>query len=337
MVYTINNEQLTRQILCTIDGSKVTTETGIPLMMRLNLPNVKVSGADVRLAKLDGTPIAREIEWKWDNDDVTLHFPFDTVAGVDSHFYIYYGNPNLTEPAANSTYGSQAVWNGYEAVWHMNVAPTANMLDATGNGHTATPSGLSSGDLVDASYGKAISFASGKYYSVSTIDLNSFSVLSHQIFDNTVQQRKGLMGNTGSGGPLTRITYDADTNSDGWVNLEYSSDINYLFNYTRDTLWNTFHFTKTGTDLNVFQNGVSILSTTVNSAEDLNIILLGRGRDNYFYGDIAELRIAVSEHSTNYASTTHNNLNNPTAIGTDPFYKSIGTPRHQRRTAQFIN
>ena len=155
--YVINGEELSKRKLITIDGSKVTTETNIPLMLRTTLPGVKAGGADVRLSKLDGTPIAREIEWHYtESDGVVLHYPFDTVEGEDSQFYVYWGNPDLTEPASDSDYGSEAVWvSSIKGAYLMNNTPSGagSILDSTSNDNKGTPTGIT---LMDGDYGKAL-------------------------------------------------------------------------------------------------------------------------------------------------------------------------------------
>ena len=94
MSFIINGETLNYRKLVTIDGSKVTSETGIPLGININLPGVKAAGADVRLALTNDTPIARGIECVDvpNTDDVMIWYPFNTVASTDSQFYVYWGN-----------------------------------------------------------------------------------------------------------------------------------------------------------------------------------------------------------------------------------------------------
>jgi hypothetical protein len=61
------------------------------------------------------------------------------TASVAKDFYIFYHNPSATMPAANSTYGSQAVWsNGYVAVYHLNEATNATVYDSTANANNST-------------------------------------------------------------------------------------------------------------------------------------------------------------------------------------------------------
>jgi len=148
----------------TIDHTKVgaTTEdeTNFPVEISLTgLSNINTAGSDIRFTIYDGlTPIAREIEsyssgilvaWV----KVTLSYTADTV------IYMYYGNSGATEPAANSTYGSQSVWDTYySAVYHVATSNTYNDSTSYGNnvsntGFTTTTGKIDGG--VNASEGYA--------------------------------------------------------------------------------------------------------------------------------------------------------------------------------------
>ncbi len=48
-----------------------------------------------------------------------LWFKGDVSALSDTIFYIWFGNPNATLPAAADTYGSEAVWSDYTNVYHL--------------------------------------------------------------------------------------------------------------------------------------------------------------------------------------------------------------------------
>ena len=62
-----------------------------------------------------------------------IHFLADSVSSAaTTTFYVYFNNPDATMPAATDPYGSQAVWAGYEAVYHF--VDVASTPDETGNG-----------------------------------------------------------------------------------------------------------------------------------------------------------------------------------------------------------
>ena len=357
MVYTINGEQLTRRELVTIDGSMTTTETGIPLALNIVLLNVKAAGADVRLAKLDGTPIAREIECVDvpSTDAVMLHYPFDTISGTNSQFYVYWGNPNLTEPAADSTYGSQAVWQNYKAVWHFNQEPNGaganSILDSTDNANHLTPHGWVANSLKDGLYGKYIDFdySNSNYMDVDGTDF-VFATTDFTIFTQ-------LRSDDAGGDYLFSKLNTANAN-DGYF-ARYSSTVTYLQMREYGTAeyisvdgggssannWHTMSVSidrDSATGMREIDDGGSATIvnptgvTDISSTGDLFIGVL-YSLTGFISADMNETRISSVKRSDDYIVTTHKNLNNPTASGTLPFYKSISTPQHQRRTPQFIN
>jgi hypothetical protein len=63
-----------------------------------------------------------------------LHFKADILSSTSSsQFYIYFDNPNAQSYTATSTFGRNAVWTGYRAVYHGD-----GTTDSTGNGFTLT-------------------------------------------------------------------------------------------------------------------------------------------------------------------------------------------------------
>jgi len=95
--------------------------------------HVRSDGGDIRVYKQDGTQIARQITG------------FDPVAKTGAlwikkdsgtAFRVKYGNVAWTEPAANSTYGSQNAWeSALKLVMHCN-----DFADSTGNAQSISHS-----------------------------------------------------------------------------------------------------------------------------------------------------------------------------------------------------
>ena len=338
--YIIGGEILKKRKLITIDGSKVTTETGIPLALNIVLPGVQSGGSDVRLAELDGTPIAREIECVDvpSTGAVMLHYPFDTTAGVNSQFYVYWGNASLNEPATGSTYGEEAVWgSSYKAVWHMNTDPSVKFLDSTSNNNDGTPTSMVTEDLVDGTYGKEYDFGTTtKYIDVSdstSLDLTTTGEMTflfnpsddtaEMLLDKVAYSAPNANGYWARIVPIDALNFGAlDGGPTPWDQL--SSDASEVVESADNIMtikWDT-------TGFYIYSDGVLVKSNTgfqsgaVANTRDLRI---GERQDSNFFGaspfngKISEIRISIS-HSANYIAIIHKNLNNPTASGTDPFY-----------------
>jgi hypothetical protein len=87
----------------------------------------------------------------------------DILTGSDVTIYVWYSaGGGLSQPAASSTYGSQAVWDSnFNSVAHFGDGTTLNLVESTSNGHTATNH---SGVAGAGKYGGGVSFGSASNY-----------------------------------------------------------------------------------------------------------------------------------------------------------------------------
>lgn len=361
-MFFFNGDFFTSRRKITIDGTMVKTLTDIPLTLFVNLPGVKSDGGDIRLSTLDGTPIPREIEWCWSTtNNVVLHYQVDTVDSTSQSFYVYWGNSALSEPAADSTYGSQAVWsNGYEAVYHMNIDPsTSDLIDSTANGYNGTMNGsMTSEDLVDATYCKAIEF--------DGVD-DFFSIPNRIIPSNvaTVESRYTVLNSDGAhlinyafwNGSISSGYFFEGIQEmlvhgypDSWALSASSSypgarndyyiweEVNRFGQtlYHADTFAGNSYgkFYRNGTYVGTDSFGYSSWGSSsyyafrIGASKQYNV---NSGSMYYSNAQIEEVRFSSVERSADFIITTHNTLNNPTDTGTNPFYSSIGPVEHGRR------
>ena len=319
--------------IVTINGSMVTTETGIPLQLFTNHEGVNGTG-DIGIAYTNLTAIPREIEYIWDSDNVSLYFPFNTISGVDSEFVVLWGSDNNTEPVTDSTYGSQAVYDSnYKAVYHMNYEPNGagvnTLLDSTSNNLHQSPNGFIVNSLVDGEYGKGIKFDDTNDY------FNRLaSLVSNDKWNILIQHKTGAditnLHNLISATQATQYYlahhlciyngYHASYTSPAWfyAPTALSTNTEYIA---------TFDYAVIGT-LDYYLNGVLTGSDSVDSAQDnMEILTIGAYHDGtrLYNGNIYEIRYSNIERTSNYTITTQKNLNNPTACDTNSFYKSIGS------------
>ncbi|MCK4529132.1 PKD domain-containing protein, partial [candidate division WOR-3 bacterium] len=322
-----DGKNYTNKSIITINGSMVTTETGIPLQLFTNLEGVDGTG-DIGIVYTNLTAIPREIEAIGDNDNVSLHFPFNTTSGIDSQFVVLWGSDNNTEPPADSTYGSQAVWSGYEFVSHMNIDPNTagseGFLDSTLNANHGTPSNFESGKLVDFEYGKKIVFGGVDEYITLKNAISDTSYTNIFYINTTVEDK---------------FVYDSrDSVSDG-VDLYIHADeyAQHEFNavvlhpsatsvLNRDILLSEV---SDGNDIYLYGDDTELGSAAITGT--ISVAALPRigarshtSPSGFFVGSMYEIRILNTQKSLNFITTTYKNLNNPTATGTDPFYKLIG-------------
>jgi len=92
---------------------------------------VRSDGGDIRVYKQDGTQVARQLV-SFDSVAKTGSLFIKANSGIS--FWIEYGNANLTEPAAGSTYGSASTWEtALPFVLHGD-----GLVDSTSAARTAT-------------------------------------------------------------------------------------------------------------------------------------------------------------------------------------------------------
>ncbi|MCK4884414.1 MAG: hypothetical protein KAS30_06065, partial [Candidatus Diapherotrites archaeon] len=255
----------------------------------------------------------------------------------------YWGNSSLTEPANDSTYGSQAVWDSnYNMVQLMNTVANSNIFDSTSNGiNSISANNFESDDGINGNYdGGVVADGINEYYGFGDVlDLNDM--------DYTIEMRlKGFEWSSNLETILskwcdgTNAEWDFSTRSDGvggtrllfnW--RDQSNTNNYLFsnNMFDIAVEHTVHITYDGITHRMFVDGVehdSHVATAIrqgNNAE-LRLFRYVHTSLNYFgAGTIYQVRISQNKYrNSDWALTTHNNLNNPTVTGTTPFYSSFG-------------
>jgi hypothetical protein len=109
--------------------------------------NVRSDSGDIRVTAQDGTTqVPREVSG-FDYAGHTGSLFIGTSGGTA--FYIYYGNPSATEPAANSAYGKYNVWESAAKL----VAHLEDVNDSTvnqNNGTSSYPPSFGAGKLKNA-------------------------------------------------------------------------------------------------------------------------------------------------------------------------------------------
>ena len=322
-----------------IDASHISSyQKDFPMM--LETPNSSNSVLNVVAINELGEQLPTETEGI-SNDKNWVHFK-DSIQGiVNSKIKVFYGGFG-GKPAADSTYGSKAIWVDYSAVYHMNNDPTNDapqILDSIGNYHGTSEGSMTPNDLVNTDYGLGLDFddnddaidisANGFPYSTVTVFLRmkpKFALndgLHHYLYsssqtssnNNRIQLRKNTTDN------YNCLIY----NSSGTLQSTLSFDDNLIPQNT----WANIVFQFKTNDAILYLNGISKSTdssvTTPTSINPLltigNWVVPGTTFDSNSV--ISEVRVMGSYADNNYILTSHNNLNNPTANGESPFYKSI--------------
>ena len=319
----------------TIDHTQVDDDmVNFPVMVSITQLGLNTNGNDTRVTDSSDNQVAREIEcYNETSGELVFHFNGTSISSTsNTSFWMYYDNSAAIEPAADSTYGSQAVWDSnFKAVYHMNYEPNgagaSTLLDSTSNAYHQSPHGFTTDSLVDGEYGKGIAFDDTDDYfdrTAAAVSTGTWDILIQHKTGSDITDFANLISARGEIQYYVvqhlciyngyHATYD-----DAWVyaptalstNTEYIASFNYA----------------TAGTLSYYLDGVSTGSDTVNSAKDnCEIRTIGAmdAPDRYYNRNIYEIRYSDTARSSDYITTTHNNLNNPTASGTAPFFASFG-------------
>ena len=321
------------------------TYSNISLQFYFNFDNLNDNGTDIRLTYENGTQMPREIEfYNSTSNNGSMFFAANTS---DTGFWLYGGNPSATEPAVDSAYGSQAVWNsGYKTMQLMHKDPSGNapqQTDSTSNGINGTAYGtMTSSDLELVNYGYGIAHDGVNDYThygdtVMVSGNNAFTVsariysdayvpagydglidLKHDTegYATYIAEIAGttylISGFRGINGARWTLTWNEWNNNYKDIDIIYKGgDKNTLSNYA---LYVDGEEYTTGKVL----FGVGSSSTYNFISADSN------GTGGWSKLTFVQWSIFDGELSSAKIQTKHNNINNPTAIGIAPFYDDIG-------------
>lgn len=307
-----------------IDASQVASpQQNFPMM--LETPNSSNSVLNIVAMNSFGEQLPTEIEGV--ANDKNWVYLKDSIQDIVNHkMKVFYGGYD-GKPAANSTYGSEAVWNGYSAIYHMSESP---ILDSTSNGNDATVVG---GDptLSDGTHGKKMVFDGNDYFNVPDAATLDFSTTD---FDILMVLKADSTGTSVHSTLLAKLNPETATQwaiqyfyTTGYFNFREAATNHMMGNV--GMLDNTEHIINFHRESGTFYWDVDVVNknsvTVTRNLDNAALLSIGRRSSSYgdFRGDMSEIRIIKDTISTNYRNTTYNNLNNPTASGNVPFYKSI--------------
>jgi len=316
------------------DHSNFPAYIDLPDMSAQFWANVSNGGGDIRVTLDDGTTqlprevVSCDISGKTGELHVnvsTLQYDTDTVIRV-------WYNGTDTEPAADSTYGSQNTWNSnYKAVYHMNDA-SGGITDSTANGNDGTQGGTPTYEQT-GKVGSAIDLdGSSDYFDLSAISYNSNPV-SIQIWAKSGKTNytstAGLIG-ARSGGDLNRIRVEPSSDVwDAYFNGVDSSGSSV------DTNWIKLDSTYDGSTLTLYENGSPANTDTGSVSLSNSDWVIGREEidvsNEYFQGLVDEARVYAGTLSADWIATEYANQNSP-----DTFYGVIAKSKKQGFSKAYI-
>jgi len=273
-------------------------------------------GGDIRVFSDAGlsTELAREV--------VTCATATDTgemhtkVSSLTTSTVIYITVDGAsTEPSAGSTYGSEAVWTDYNAVYHMGDATTSSVSDSTASAFTGTkasannPIETTSGQIGDAQvFTRDYISTSEQVVPTTSFTISTWvDVPSSATISNGENHTLFLQGGGAAGGELAWYTFTSFGGATNQQRVFAGNGQVALGSDLRGDGQTYLTLVFTGSAYTLYENGVSV---DTNSGVAL-------GRTDFFIGSnisareltatIDETRIRNSNVNANWITTEYNN------------------------------
>lgn len=310
-----------------IQSSQVPSDlTDFPILIDLSdLPTtgfwdtVANGGGDIRCFKSDGTTeLAREVvscDTSTDTGELWVKFSGTLSSSSNTTIQIH-ADGTSSEPASDATYGSEAVWSDYIAVWH---GEDAN--DSTGNSFNLSGSGTAAAVAAQVGDGQDLDSNENLY----TTNSSSFAVTGAKTIQQwvkldsvptTVEYTMAVVQGIGSstadnrfrisGGELDyqlfdgagkTVVLDATPSTDTWMMLHGAHDGTTMRGY-----------------FNGSETGSTAAGTSFNAGASARVNF-GRTTDSLSF-TFDEARYRSSTLSADWIEAEYNNQNSPSTFYT---------------------
>jgi hypothetical protein len=340
------------RVKITIESDEVdSTLTDFPVYVDLSdLPSGfhtncnQTDARDIRVTRSDGTTeCAREVVF-YDSatDTGELHFKANSLSSSsNTDFYIYYGNSSATEPASDSTYGSENVWDSnYKMVLHLQET-SGEPKDSSGNTSPSYEGNLPTD--VASKIGKGQTFGDTDYVEIadnSNIDCTSqtisFWLKAHNLGTSGIGRAFWTRRTTFADGQLLfyysesgqKINWDTFGSGGNRWNTGYSpptdGTVVYLA-FTYDGSIKRMYLDGSSYGSNNNTNGIGNPSSVARIGS--NTISVGMHLD----ADMDEFRLSNTNRSGDWISAEHTNQNTPTTFYTVSTQEANATSENSER------
>lgn len=284
-------------------------------------------GGDICFSSDGTTEIARHVlSFTTDNNPANgkclIFVPHTATTATDSYLWIHWSTAgSSSQPAADSTYGSEAVYAASsQLMLHMNQDPSGSapqMLDSTSNDrHCSSNGSMTSGDLVDAAVGKGLDFDGTNDF------LSRGAVLS-----SAVWTQEFIIRPTGFSAGMNRYLVDHGTNNN-WVQLfdnnsngtplvragftpTGSSFLDSATDLTADT---NYHIAVTATAarlMSIYINGTLSNSATLSNTATPGSVKIASGASGFYLGNISLTHMSSVAQPAAWVANRHSTLLTP--------------------------
>ena len=255
---------------------------------------------------------------------------------TDRDIVIMCSNVVTTQPAASASFGSQAVWFDYRAVYHLNESAnttpggykdsTVNELDGTGHGLNESNRDLLNG-LVGSGFDGSNDYISLPAATFPAATNTEYSITVWAEPDSlSSDSRVFSAAQSGSTNNNKAVIWaDVGGAGKGWAGHTQRGDrVSYLVGTGDSTAsvgrWDYLTLNSTSTELELYVNGVSrgvdtMQSPTDDVVDDVFIGALDLG-SNQMDGGIAGVRISLVALSDSFVDTEYSNQSAPATFWT---------------------
>jgi hypothetical protein len=315
-----------------------TTYADFPVLVyATGLSDILANGADIRFTASDGvTELPREIEsysdgtlYAW----VQVTLTKDASDASDDVIYMYYGNGSASEPAPDSTYGSENVWDAnFKAVYHLNETvddegsgathydSTLHDNDGTQDGNDDATGKIASGQAFDATDdyinvpdASSLRLGTGNFTVAVWVE---FPISGSYYWEGIVVKGFATSAPANMWGLVrwSNYTYGVQYWDAGDTAGEYNADLN---SGEISDGWHYVVVTRDGSLHKMYVDSTECDSDTTTPSNLISSDPLKLGSDmspRWFGGTIDEVRISNILRPETWLTTEYNNQSNPSAF-----------------------
>jgi len=339
-----------RRCKLTIDHTKVpSTQTDIPVLLTVGqLPSemfdadgsypARSDGGDIRISSdlAGANQICVEIvRILLDNDpanglaEVYVKIP-SLSSSVDTEIYLWYNAPSETMPARNSTYGSDNVWTGFGAVYHMNDLTSTTIKDSTTNNNTATGTSTEVNGPFSGSKAQDFNGTTDVLGASNIAAIQATTALTMSWYERV--DTWGYRSGWGKGANDWGAPDYGEKFSGG--NPRYNINGNDWEAGGTSASWRKIVFTFDGTTRRAYLDGAAALTNsltaTIGNTAGFGINIGHVHADAAFDGGYDELRVAKTVRTADWITVEYNNFSSPST------FSSAGTPETPTSTLTIV-
>lgn len=305
----------------------------------IDMPTGTKAGRDILFTSADGlTKLSHEIErYEPSTGQLVAWVQVDEIDYLaDTEIYMYYGNPNSDDQTDVAT-----TWSEYKAVWHLNeesVGGTDDIKDSTALNHHLTSHLTESRrtTLTDALIGKGHNFDAANFQFLNREEITTMGTYRSTHTISVWYKAEEYLADDIARLVRFRDVDDISEHSIWYDRDDFTIEVGDRWNepYTKvieyasppEDVWNHIVYTWNGTDTNnLYINGSKVASSSIPPQVEnlIEVVRIGNAStgattgNEYFNGDMDEIRLAGVDRSPIWVNAEYNNQIDPEGFFSD--------------------